>query len=186
MFFNSQVGQERYERYGRPREAKFTFEMRPDEFTAVTGSMKKGWAHDITLFIFRGRNLVVIHKNTHPPLVYRAPSGGLHPGESLEEGARREAKEETGLDIELERYLLRAQVTFTCKGQAVEWWSHVFSAPTLAGELVALDKKEIGDVRLASLEEVKTGLQDLMRQAGSGGLAYRAALTEAVLPFFVN
>lgn len=186
MYFNSRVNPEIYQRYGRPQETEFTFEMKPEEFAMVVGSMKGGRAHDITLFIFHGPDLVVIHKNTHPPGVYRAPSGGLHPGESLEEGAGREAKEETGLDIELERYLLRAQVTFTCGGQKVRWWSHVFSAKAREGKLEALDKKEIGDVRLASLEEVGTALQDLMRQAGSGGLAYRAALTAAVLPFFVN
>lgn len=186
MHFNSQLDPEIYQRYGRPREAEFTFEMRPEEFAMVINSRKDGRAHDITLFIFQGADLVVIHKNTHPPGIYRAPSGGVHPGESLEEGAKREAHEETGLEVELERYLLRARVVFTCRGQKIEWWSHVFSARATGGELEPLDKKEIGQVRLASLEEVRTGLQDLMRRAGSGGLAYRAALTDAVLPFFVN
>lgn len=186
MFFNSRVDQEVYKRYGQPQTAEFTFEMRPEEFALVVGSMNKGRAHDITLFIFCGRDLAVIHKHTHPPGVYRAPSGGLNPQESLEEGAKREAREETGLEIELERYLLQAQVTFTCRGQKARWWSHVFSAKKVGGSLEPLDKKEIGHVRLATLEEVRTELQDLMRRAGSGGLAYRAALTEAVLPFFVN
>ncbi|MFQ6090103.1 MAG: NUDIX domain-containing protein, partial [Candidatus Bipolaricaulia bacterium] len=80
-------------------------------------------AHDVTLFIFIEGRIVAIRKPFHPPGVYRPPSGGVSPGERISEAAEREALEETGLEVELERYLLRLKPTFVHRGERVRWTS---------------------------------------------------------------
>jgi len=52
--------------------------------------------------ILREGEVLMIRRGVEPHLGYWCPPGGVHEeGESLEETARREAKEETGLDVEV-------------------------------------------------------------------------------------
>lgn len=92
-----------------PLEVAFEIPYRASEFDFLKRSQKHGRAHDVTLVIFRGPEIAVIAKPHYPPGLYRPPSGGVNPGESFEAGALREAREETGLDIALVRYLARAR-----------------------------------------------------------------------------
>src|SRR4030065_2413961 len=48
---------------------------------------------------------IVLIKRKNPPYGWAIPGGFLDYGESLEEAALREAKEETNLDVELKRQL---------------------------------------------------------------------------------
>ena len=104
MYVDEAVIKEMEERFGRPEVLPLSQEITPEEMALVRSSQKHGRAHDITLFIFQGERLALIRKPIHPPGVFRAPSGGLNPKEPFEEGAKREAREETGLEIEIERY----------------------------------------------------------------------------------
>ncbi|MDI6893154.1 MAG: NUDIX hydrolase [Bacillota bacterium] len=119
-------------RYGQPRLVDVTQAVSTAEMDMVLDSRKDGRAHDVTCFILDGRGQVaVIRKHFHPPGVWRAPSGGIRLHEDVEHGIRREMREETGLDIRLERYLLRISVTFFEEGsrrREQAWTSHVFAA----------------------------------------------------------
>ncbi|HAL62322.1 MAG TPA: NUDIX hydrolase [Chloroflexi bacterium] len=170
--------QEMEEKFGRPEVLRLTQEITPEEMALVRSSQKHGRAHDITLFIFRGEKLVLIRKPIHPPGVFRAPSGGLNPGEPFEEGAKREAREETGLEIEIERYLLRIQVRFICGEEDIEWSSHVFSAKAVGGELAPEDTREILAARWATLEELQGPIREAVLAPGWGLLDYRVTLTD--------
>jgi ADP-ribose pyrophosphatase YjhB (NUDIX family) len=167
-------------KYGTPRELTMSFAMGPAEFEMLKGSMADGRNSDATLFIFKDDKVVVIAKPWYPEGLYRAPSGGIKPGEDLELSAKREAYEETGAKIELENYILRIKVTFTCGAQEERWTSHVFTAKHLSGDLRPIDTKEIKKVALMSLEELAALKERLLVQS-SGGLHYRAALTEAAI-----
>ncbi|HKQ04935.1 MAG TPA: NUDIX hydrolase [Blastocatellia bacterium] len=168
-------------RYGAPDEVRWQFEMSPREFDVVRRSQKHDRAHDVTLFIIEGEQVVVIKKPFYPPDVYRAPSGGVAPGEAFEVGALREAYEETGLRVELERYLVRARVKFTRAGDEIDWVSHVFSAQVTGGLLAPIDTHEIVEARFATVAEVLGPMREAMLASGSTGLRYRARLQDVVM-----
>jgi ADP-ribose pyrophosphatase YjhB (NUDIX family) len=168
-------------RYGKPKEFEVEIEMGEWEFGVLRESQRDGRSSDVTLFILVDGQVVVIQKPFHPAGVYRAPSGGIIPGEGIEETAKREALEETGLMIELKRYLLRAKPTFICKDEKIKWTSHVFLAIKQGGELKPQDTREIKEVKLVTIEELQTKIRDKLIKSGSGGLLYRAMLTDAAL-----
>jgi 8-oxo-dGTP pyrophosphatase MutT (NUDIX family) len=180
LFIAERMFEEIERKYGTPRELAMSFHMGPAEFDMLKSSMRDGRNSDVTLFIFKDGKVVVIAKPWYPEGLYRAPSGGIKPGEDMELTAKREAYEETGAQIELERYILRIRVTFTCGSQKEKWTSHVFTARHLSGDLRPIDTKEIKKVALMSLEELAALKEKLLAQ-DSGGLHYRAALTEAAI-----
>jgi len=151
------------------------------EFEMVRCSQKLGRAHDVTMFITLDNEIVVIKKPMYPPGAYRAPSGGITPGESFEEGSLREAYEETGLRVTMDRYLVRARVAFTCIGQAIDWTTHVFSATPVGGTLQPIDTHEIAEARYATVEEIRGSIRTALIESGSTGLRYRAELCDLVL-----
>ncbi len=168
------------QKYGTPRELTMSFAMNPAEFDMLKESMRDGRNSDVTLFIFKDKQVIVIAKPWYPAKMYRAPSGGIKPGEDMEVCAKREAYEETGVQIKLVCYVLRIQVTFTCGQASQGWTSHVFVAQYLSGRLHPVDTREISEVSLLSLEELAAMKARLLQQ-DSGGLHYRAALTEATI-----
>lgn len=167
-------------KYGKPKYLRMSFPLDLKEFRNLIDSMRDGRNSDITLFIFKDGKIIVIAKPWYIKGLYRAPSGGWKPGESLEESALREAYEETGTKIELERYILRIEVTFTYEEKKILWTSHIFTAQYLSGKLQPIDKREIKEVNMLTLEELSS-LKPILLKTGSGGLAYRAALTEKAI-----
>jgi ADP-ribose pyrophosphatase YjhB (NUDIX family) len=176
MYITQEILTQLERKYGAPRILCTAYQMTQREFDLLKWSMRNGRAHDVTLFIFQGGEVAVIRKPSYPPDVYRPPSGGIEPGEGFETGARREAYEETGLEIQLRRYLLKAYVNFSFREEVVRWTSHVFTAQAIGGRLQPVDTKEIAEARWASVDELKTTLLASLQQATSAGLRYRAEL----------
>ena len=65
--------------------------------------------HDVTLFVLNGDRLALIRKPHFPEGIWRTPGGGIKPDEDFVAGVVREGREELGVEIELERYLVEAQ-----------------------------------------------------------------------------
>ena len=181
MYIDSETISEVARKYGAPEEVSLSYEMTRAEFDMVRGSQKHGRAHDVTLFIIDRGRVVVIKKPMYPDGAYRAPSGGVEPGEPFEEGALREAYEETGLVVALERFLFRVNVTFTCAGDSIAWTSYVFSARVAGGRLQPVDTREIVEARFASAEELMGPVKSALLASGSTGLKYRSDLNDMVL-----
>jgi 8-oxo-dGTP pyrophosphatase MutT (NUDIX family) len=178
MHIGRQIIQEIVMQFGEPVLERWTVPMREDEFSDLKAQIARGRAHDVTGLILRGNELAVIRKHPYPPDAYRTPSGGVHPEESFLDGAVRELKEETGLDVVIEGYLLCVYVTFTCGEESAKWSTHVLLARPVSGELRPLDEKEIAAVRWVGWEELLRKMNPVLRGTGMGGLEYRARLHE--------
>jgi 8-oxo-dGTP pyrophosphatase MutT (NUDIX family) len=100
-------------------------------------------------------------------------------GEPLEEAAKREMYEETGLNIQLKRYVLDSRLDVVCEDGTIPWRSLVFLAEVEDGELNAVDTFEIYDVKTVSREEMLGPICKLMEDSGWGGFLYRAHLTRS-------
>ena len=200
MFVNQQVPRLEY-RYGVPRIFNTEWEMREREFNLVRASMLSGRQHDVTLLIFQQNpnqerqiapdaKLAVIRKPYYLPNVYRPPSGGISPGEVFEQGVKREAKEETGLEIRLHRYVLRAYVQFSYYSQKIEavhrinWQTHVFTASTTSLNILPTDTQEIAGAKWATWHELGTSLMNGLQHSDATGLQYRASLQAEILESF--
>jgi 8-oxo-dGTP pyrophosphatase MutT (NUDIX family) len=150
------------------------------EIDLVRSSQANGRRHDITMAIIGAEGVIVIAKPWYPPGIFRIPSGGLLPGETLEAGAAREALEETGTRIELARYYLRIDVDFVGREVTIPWTSHVFSAHYRGGEVKPQDTDEISDARWCMLDALAAH-HERMRRSSVSGFHYRAALEEELL-----
>ena len=181
MYISDEIILELEKKYGQPEEKSFAYEMTDREFGVVRGSQKHGRAHDVTLFIIKDGQVVVIRKPMYPPGAYRAPSGGIAPGEPFEVGALREAYEETGLVVSLEKYTLRAKVRFSHRSEVINWTSHVFTASSIGSELQPIDTHEIAEARFVTVDELMGSIKNELLVSGSTGLRYRSELNDSVM-----
>ena len=91
----------------------------------------------------------------------------------------REALEETGLEVELERYLVAAEARFLYGPHEVPWRTHVFLARALTDELEPRDTEEIAAARWGTLEELAGPLRERLLASGRAFWRYRVALHDA-------
>lgn len=167
--------------FGRPKEMALAAPLTEDELDFIRGTQKRGREHDVTLLIYNSAGeIAVMNKHGYPSELFRPPSGGLEPGESLEAGARREALEETGLQIELKRYLLRVNVSFESPTRLLQWVTHVFVADALTETIDPQDTKEIRKAKWAPLS-VFDEFREKMKAYDRGGIRYRQRLHEEIL-----
>ena len=100
-------------RYGEPAILEWEGEISEREYGIATYDPAR--THDVTLFILNGDRLALIRKHPFPPDVWRPPGGGVKPGEDFVAAVAREAFEETGLRVELERYLVETRARFSTR-----------------------------------------------------------------------
>ena len=185
MFISPDTIRDLEQKFGLPHQISFAYEMTEAEFEIVRASQKRGRAHDVTLFIFNQcgdeDRVVVIRKPMYPPGAYRAPSGGVSPGEPFEQGALREAYEETGLIVSLEKYIIRARVCFSNNRRSIDWTTHVFTSSVAGGTLDPIDTHEIAEARFVTVDEMMGSIRDTLLASGSTGLRYRSELADAVM-----
>jgi ADP-ribose pyrophosphatase YjhB (NUDIX family) len=168
------------EKYGRPRELQFKADFFEFECELIRESASKGRNHDITCFIRDDDGYVVIQKHAYSDTgIYRAPSGGAHPGESIEAGASREMLEETGLKIRLTRFVLDIALEVHCGRETIPWRSMVFLAERTGGEMKPIDTHEISGISVMTKEELLGPVEKLMKETHWGGFKYRAFLTRS-------
>jgi 8-oxo-dGTP pyrophosphatase MutT (NUDIX family) len=165
-------------RWGAPRRLSLSFEISERERDLVRGSRRDGRSHDITVFARRDGLYAVIAKPGYPNGAWRVPSGALKPGEELEAGAKREVLEETGLEVELETYLLRVDAGFWYGAEVEPWHTHVFLARWTGGEIGPRDTREISGARWATREELQGKVRSALLATERGLFRYRVALTD--------
>lgn len=92
--------------------------------------------------------------------LWNLPGGHLDEGEDLIEGAKREAKEETGIEVEITG-ILSIQRNIKSNTNIVRV---VFNAKPVSGN-IQFDKSEILDVRWVSIEEVEKLSVNTLRES---------------------
>ncbi len=75
------------------------------------------------------------------------PMGRVWESEEFVEGGKREAKEETGLDVSITDLLEIKKVTFEFSNDSLERWHFLFEGERLDGEMGADDEDEIEEVQ---------------------------------------
>ena len=167
------------ERYGEPARLYWEGEISEREHRLATYNPER--THDVTLFILNGERLALIRKPHFEPEIWRPPGGGVKPGEDFEEAVKREALEETGLRIELRRYLVDAEALFIHDAHKVPWRTHVFLATSDDEKLAPRDTAEIAGARWGTLEELNGPLRERLLATGRAFWRYRVALHDAAL-----
>jgi 8-oxo-dGTP pyrophosphatase MutT (NUDIX family) len=164
-------------RYGEPVLLEWSGEVTEQEYGVATYDPVR--THDVTLFILNGARLALIRKHPFPPDVWRPPGGGVKQGEDFVEAVRREALEETGLSVELERYLVETRARFVFGPAQLDWRTHVFSATTADEAIAPIDTVEIAEARWGTLEELTGPLRARLLATGRAFWRYRVALHDA-------
>jgi ADP-ribose pyrophosphatase YjhB (NUDIX family) len=168
------------QRYGEPRLLAWEGEISDAEWGVATYNPTR--FHDVTLFILDpGERLALIRKPHFALDVWRPPGGGVKPGEDVTEAAVREALEETGLHVELERYLVEADARFRNGGRELPWTTHVVLARTADTEPAPNDPGEIAEARWGTLDELAGPLREILLATGRAFWRYRVALHDAAL-----
>ena len=166
-------------RYGQPLRLAWEGEISEREHALATYNPRR--MHDVTLFVVGGGRLALIRKPHFEEGIWRPPGGGIKPGEELAAGAAREALEETGLRVELTRYLVDAAARFLYEGHVVAWRTHVFLATTEDERLEPQDVEEIAGARWGTLEELAGPLRERLLATGRAFWRYRVALHDRAL-----
>ena len=111
-------------------------------------------------------------KTIYPRGAHRLPTGGIKPGESILTALRRESREETGLDLDLRRFLARVSYRPIGGGPAL-FHTFAFLLDERGGSLGVLDPdediEEYIEIAPAELPRVAAGLADLTAE-GRGGI----------------
>jgi 8-oxo-dGTP diphosphatase len=167
-------------RFGDPRLLDWNGEISDAEWALATYNPTR--THDVTLFVLDDdERLALIRKPHFADGVWRPPGGGIKPGEDVVAGAVREALEETGLHVELDRYLVATSAVFRNGDQELHWRTHVVSARAHDDTLAPADQTEIAAARWGTLAELGGPLRERLLATGRAFWRYRVALHDAAL-----
>ncbi len=131
------------ERYGPFERRRYTLRMDEREFSYWQDKAACDRRGEVILAIQDADGGLILHsKDFYPAGTYRLPSGGVKWGESVLHALHREAQEEMGLEIEVERFLGVLEYELRCQGETMPFVSYVFLVRGDRGEPVPQDKEE--------------------------------------------
>jgi len=136
--------------YGAPLRQRYVVEMRPAafEFWSTKASKRFG---EVVLFILRRSGKLILHtKQFYPERAFRVPSGTLLEHEPLLDAVYRETREETGLQVSVERFLAALEFELRCGAHLVLIHSYLFLLREREGHLETHDPSE----QIAAFSEV--------------------------------
>jgi NAD+ diphosphatase len=121
---------------------------------------------EVIMVIVRPNGNVLLHtKSFYPAGVYRLLSGRVLWRDAVENTLHREIREETSLDVAVERFLGLVEYEFRSHGQTVPFVSYIFELRELGGELCCQDHgeeiTEFREVPVSELSQVAALLEQL-------------------------
>ena len=143
------------EQYGPFPRRRYVLRMGREEFDYWREKVARDRRGEVVLVIRRPDGKVILHtKDFYPAGIYRLPSGGVGWGEDVLRAVHREAREETGLEVEVERLLGIIEYEFRCGDTAVPFVSYVFLVRKGEGELAPQGGEHIASFRFVHPEEL--------------------------------
>jgi len=175
------------ERYGVPLEMSLSYRVSEDTL-AYWKLVRRKRAAEVVILLRRASGRYLIHtKAFYPQGVYRLLSGGIHPHEDLIAALRRETYEETGLDIEIKRFLGIIHYQFTWASHTLSFASYLFLLVEVGGTLGVRDPQEAitgyREVTLSEIEALADQLEALPPDWNDWGRFRAAAHRLAVKAF---
>lgn len=121
-------------------------------------------------------------KRQYPRHLYRLPSGGIHWHEPVRDALFREVREETGLEVRVQRFLGLLEYQFHDSGQIANFASYVFLLRSDGGHPAPCDDEEISGFRLVAPPQLMTTARDLRRLPAERSIwgAWRALSVDLV------
>ena len=155
--------------FGAPRECLKTYPVTE----GTRRSVRRDRDAEVVILVRRRNGRFLVHtKAFYPQGVYRLPSGGIEPGEDILAALEREAYEETGLDLSIERFLGIIRYHFVRRGRVVPFVSYIFGLVEVGGTLGAIDSEEaIVGYREVTLSEI-VDLADQLESLSPDWLAW--------------
>ena len=152
--------------YGTPRRERGALDVSQGAHEWWNSDKVRRRDGEVVLFIQRRNGNLILHtKDFYPGRVLRVPSGGIKQGEAVTVAVHREALEETGLQVAIERFLALVQFEFHWRGQVTCYPSYSFLLREVEGDLKCLDPDEritaLSEVPLSELPAVATELENV-------------------------
>jgi len=157
--------------YGTPRQRHYALDISQTTYDLWSTAWRRRQCGEVALFIRRSNGNLILHtKDFYPEGAFRVPSGGIRENESLLHAVYREAFEETGLQVVVERFLAVVQFNFRWQEHLLSLPSYLFFLRELGGKLEAQDTTE----RIAAFAEIApTELESVARRLENVPPAWR-------------
>ena len=148
-------------KYGQPLRRRHLIET--DAYMRAYRGQKDPDRRGEVVFAIRQLNgEILLHtKHRYETPIYRLPTGGIEPGESVEEALYREIAEETGQSVQLCRFLGVLDCHFVNGGASIPFVSYIFYLESLCRNLSPSDTEEIGGYRTVPVQELGSVAQAL-------------------------
>jgi len=164
--------------FGKPEERNYCLSVRREAFEERRRKRGKRAAEVVFFVCRRGGKFLLHTKSFYPPGAYRVLTGGIEEGEDLVAAICREAREETGLEVSIERFLGILHYRFCWNDQETGFTSYVFLLKETGGRLAPQDSSEritgYKEVTLDEFPEIARKLEGTLPQGWEGWGRFRA------------
>jgi 8-oxo-dGTP pyrophosphatase MutT (NUDIX family) len=152
--------------YGPSRHQVCQVRMQPAGLSTWLAKIERGRRAEVAMLVLRpSGGMVVQTKDFYAPGTYRIPTGGIDAGESALDAVRREAWEETGLRVEVQRFLGVLAYCLTDGDRKAPFATYVFLLRSSEGAVKVHDPGErisgVREVRPAELTDLAERLERL-------------------------
>lgn len=154
-------------RYGTPLQR--SFDVQADEYiVAYRFNRNTDRRAEVVFAIEDTAGQLWVHtKSSYPQHIFRLPTGGVHWDELVVDGLLREVKEETGLSVEIVRFLGIINYQFCYGSSVAPFVSYVFHLRSTCVDCPTISQGEpISEFRAVSPKQLRQLAVDLRNLAG--------------------